>query len=88
MVEEPIKRESIEEPRRTSAMKIPNLYLAHFILTSQSVKIKMNNDFLLQLDVKPFYREVVDERVPMHEWSLWIEDKLKSMLTTFDINSS
>ena len=31
-------------------------YLAHFILTSQSVKIKEDCEQLLNIDVKPYYK--------------------------------
>jgi hypothetical protein len=52
-------------------------YFAHFVLTSQSVKIKEDSEELLNIDVKPFYAEIVEKRVPMHLWDQWIRNKLR-----------
>jgi hypothetical protein len=34
-------------------------YFSHFVLTSQSVKIKEDCEELLNIDAKPFYAEIV-----------------------------
>lgn len=33
---------------------------------------------MLNIDVKQYYPEVVEKRVPMHIWDEWIRDKLKA----------
>lgn len=32
---------------------------------------------MLNIDVKQYYGEVVQKRVPMHVWDDWIRDKLR-----------
>ncbi len=55
-------------------------YFSHFVLTSQSVKIKEDCEELLNIDAKPFYAEIVEKRIPMHLWDQWIRNKLKQEL--------
>ena len=54
-------------------------YFAHFVLTSQSVKIREDCEELLNIDVKPYYHEIVEKRVPMHLWDQWIRNKLREL---------
>lgn len=55
-------------------------YFSHFVLTSQSVKIKEDCEELLNIDAKPFYPEIVEKRIPMHLWDQWIRNKLMQEL--------
>lgn len=55
-------------------------YFSHFILTSQSVKIKEDCEELLNIDIKPYYKEIVEKRIPMHLWDQWIRNRLRELL--------
>ena len=65
---------------------VPDLYFAHFLLviieiieqTSQAVKIKEDCEQMLNIDVKQYYQEIIQKRVPMHIWDDWVRDKLRS----------
>jgi hypothetical protein len=44
------------------------------------VKIKEDCEELLHVDVKPYYSEIVDRRIPMHLWDQWIRNRLREYL--------
>jgi hypothetical protein len=44
------------------------------------VKIKEDCEEMLNIDVKPYYQEIVDKRVPMHLWDQWIKNRLRELL--------
>lgn len=49
-------------------LKMPPLdpYYCHFTLLSQSIKIRENNEKFFNLDVKPYYKSIIDDKIPMH----------------------
>lgn len=32
---------------------------------------------MLNIDMKPYYNEIVDKRIPMHLWDQWIKNRLR-----------
>jgi hypothetical protein len=32
------------------------------------------------IDIKPFYKEIISEKVPMFEWKEWIERKFEEII--------
>lgn len=32
---------------------------------------------MLNVDVKQYYQEIIDQRIPMHIWDDWIREKLR-----------
>lgn len=45
------------------------------------MKIKMNGEEYLEIDLSPHYEDVVRERVPFHMWDEWIRRKLVQLAT-------
>lgn len=43
------------------------------------MKIKEDCEDLLNYDIKPYYSEIVDKRIPMHLWDQWIRNKLRQL---------
>jgi len=40
------------------------------------VKIKEDRDEYLGVDMKPYYAEIIEKRIPMHLWDQWVRNKL------------
>lgn len=50
--------------------------------TVQSIKIEEDEDGLfgiLEVDMKPYYHELVDCNIPLSRWPEWIKNKLLSL---------
>ncbi len=50
--------------------------------TVQSIKIEEDEDGLfgiLEIDMKPYYHELVSRKLPLSKWSDWIKNKLLSL---------
>lgn len=41
-------------------------YYCHFILLSQAIKIRENNEKLFNVNIKPYYKELINQKVPMY----------------------
>ncbi len=35
---------------------------------------------MLNIDMKPYYNEVIEKRIPMHLWDQWIKNRLRELL--------
>jgi hypothetical protein len=47
--------------------------------TVQSIKIEEDEDGMfgiLEIDMKPYYQELMERKLPLSKWSDWIKSKL------------
>lgn len=77
----PDKTEIKGEQKSRSVRKIFNIdpYYYHFLLLSQSVKIRENKEKYFNIDIKPYYHDIISDKIPMHEWQIWIKEKFDEL---------
>ncbi|CAD8152926.1 unnamed protein product [Paramecium pentaurelia] len=82
-----IELDKVQQPStRSSSISSQNktlIYEQFFHLTSQSVQMNSNHQNAFDVKLKSYYSEVVNQGVPFHKWSKWLEDKLKEELNKF-----
>lgn len=35
---------------------------------------------MLNIDMKPYYKEIIDKRIPMHLWDQWVKNRLRELI--------
>ncbi len=35
---------------------------------------------MLNIDMKPYYQEIIQKRVPMHLWDQWVKNRLRELM--------
>lgn len=57
-------------------------YYVHYLLTVQSIKIEEDEEGIygiLEIDMKPYYSQLITSRLSLAKWGEWIRDKLLSI---------
>ena len=64
MIASKIKRNVVLDP-----------YYCHYILLSQTIKVEQSQEDFFNIDIKPYYKQIIRQNIPMFEWKQWILDK-------------
>ena len=74
-----VSSELSEGEKPKTKVKVPDPYYCHFLLLTQAIKIKLNKDDYYYMSVKPMYSEILEKKIPMHEWDDWIRGKFHEL---------
>ena len=69
----------VKKKSKGKKITIVDPYYCHFLLLSQSAKIRENKEEYFNLDIKPHYFDMITEKVPMHKWTEWIVNKFEQL---------